>query len=230
MLAHAGTLEDMDLRSNVEASIRGTAATASLQLKVRVEHGVAIPEGIVRDLNQADEVVDLAARVKGIVDVDRSGLRLEFAAEGDAALATAVARVLSELPQYNTTPPKVEAAQGVVTLTGNISKASLRRELRKICGGIEGVTGLVDRLESPETADERIQRALDRIFGARAIPRFPGTVRAAVAGGVVTLEGFAPRLYDKRRAEDDARAVNGVRRVDNKVELGSANAVKVIHP
>ena len=46
----------------------------------------------------------------------------------------------------------------------------------------------------------------------------------------MTLEGFVPRLYDKRRAEGDAQAFNGVRRVDNRLELGSANAVKVIDP
>ena len=164
------------------------------------------------------------------MDVDRSRLRLEFPATGDAAVATAVARVLSELAQYNATPPKVEAVRGVVTLTGSIANASLRRELRKICGGIEGVTGVVDRLESPATADERIQRALDRVFGARAMPRFPGRVRAAVADGVVTLQGSVPRLYDKTRAEGEAQAFNGVRRVDNRLELGSANAVKVINP
>ena len=169
MLAHAGTLDDMDLRSNVEASLRGTAATATLHLKIRVERGVAIPEGLVRDLNQADEVVDLAAKVRGIVDVDRSGLRLEFPATGDAALAAAVARVLFELPQYSATPPKVEAVQGVVTLTGSISNASLRRELRKICGGIEGVTASRrpprvtgdGRREDPTGARSRVRRPSD---------------------------------------------------------------------
>lgn len=220
----------MELRSNVETSIRGTAQTASLHLKIRVERGIAFPEGVVRDLNQADEVVDLAAMVKGIRDVDRSALRLEFAGSGDEALATRISHALSELPQYASSPPRVQVERGVVTLTGVIANASGRRELRKFCGGIEGVTDVVDLLESPATADERIQRALDRVFSARAVPRFPGNVRAAVKGGIVTFEGFVPRLHDKRLAERDAWAFNGVRRVDNGLELGSANAIKVIDP
>lgn len=230
MLAHAGTLDDMELRSNVEASIRGTAQTASLHLKIRVERGVAIPEGVVRDLNQIDEIVDLAAKVKGIVGVDRSGLRMEFAGAGDEALGARISRFLLEMPQYASSPPQVSAERGVVTLTGTIANASWRRELRRLCGGIEGVSEVVDQLVAPATPDEKIRRALDRVFSARAVPRFPGTVRAAVKDGIVTLEGFVPRLYDKRRAEGDARAFNGVRLVDNRLELGSANTIKVIDP
>src|SRR6266850_2092130 len=72
LFAHAGTLEDMELRSNVETYIRGSARTANLHLKIAVEGGVAIPEGPVRDLNQADDIVDLASKVTGITAVDRS--------------------------------------------------------------------------------------------------------------------------------------------------------------
>jgi osmotically-inducible protein OsmY len=228
--ARAGTLDDMDLRSNVEASIRGTAQTASLHLKIRVESAVAIPEGVVHDLNQADEIVDLTAKVKGIQGVDRSGLRLEFAAAGDDALAARVSRTLFELPQYASSGMRVDAERGVVTLTGSITNASWRREVRKLCGAVDGVVDVVDRLESPATADDRIQRALDRVFSARAVPHFPGRVSAVVKDGVVTLEGLVPRLYDKRLAERDAWGFNGVRRVDDKLELGSTAAIRVIDP
>jgi osmotically-inducible protein OsmY len=228
--ARAGTLDDMDLRSNVEASIRGTAQTASLHLKIRVDNAVAIPEGVVRDLNQADEIADLASKVKGITDVDRSGLRLEFPASGDDALATRVSHTLLEMPQYAASAIRVTVEHGLVTLTGSITNASWRRELRKLCGGLEGVIDVVDRLESPPTADDRIQRALDRVFSVRAVPHFPGRVSAVVKDGVVTLQGLVPRLYDKRSAERDAWGFNGVRRVDNRLELGSTSAIRVIDP
>jgi osmotically-inducible protein OsmY len=230
VLADAGTLDDMELRSNVEASIRGTAQTAALHLKISVERAVAIPEGVVRDLNQADEVVELASKVKGVVDVDRSRLRLEFKGATDEALAARISQTVLELPQYAEAPPQVYVDLGVVTLTGTITSAAWRRELRKLCGGIEGVTEVVDNLESPKTADNRIQRALDRVFSPRATPRFPGKVRAVVKDGIVTFEGTVPRLHDKKTAERDAWSFNGVRRVDNRLELGSANAIKVVDP
>jgi osmotically-inducible protein OsmY len=226
----AGTLDDMELRSNVEMSIRGTAVTANLHLKIQVENRVAIPEGIVRDLNQADEVADLAAKVKGIAAVDRSRLRMEFTGPSDDALASHVGRTLFQLPKYASSSMKVAVEQGVVTLTGQIQNAAWRGEIRKLCGAIEGVVDVVDRIETPETPDDRIQKALNSVFAARVVPRFPGHVRAVVKDGVVTLEGRVPRLFDKQAAEHDARGINGVHRVHNGLELGSAGAIQVINP
>jgi osmotically-inducible protein OsmY len=220
----------MELRSNVEGSIRGAAQTANLHLKISVESGVAIPEGVVRDLNQADDVVELAAKVRGITGVDRSRLRLEFTAQGDVELASLVTRSLSEYPRYASSSMKIAVERGVVTLGGEIGNAAWRGELRRLCGGIEGVVDVADRLESPQTPDEKIQKALDGVFGIRVLPRFPGAVRAAAKDGVVTLEGRVPRLFDKELAEHDARGINGVRRVDNRLELRSGTAIQVIYP
>jgi len=220
----------MDLRSNVETAIRGTAQTAHLHLKIQVENGVAIPAGDVHDLNEADEVADLAAKVKGITGVDRSRLRLEFVGPTDDELAARVGRTLFELPQYASSSMKIAVENGVVTLTGAITNAAWRGEIRRLCGAIEGVADVVDRLDTPETSDERIQKALDRVFGLRVVPRFPGHVRAVTKGGVVTLDGRVPRLYDKQAAEHDARGINGVHRVDNRLELGSSTAIRVIDP
>ena len=108
----------MELRSNVEASIRGTASTANLHLKIQVDDHVAIPDGPVRDLNQADDVADLAARVKGIVGIDRSRLRLEFPSSGDDELASRVSRKLFSEPKFAASSMKININDGVVTLTG----------------------------------------------------------------------------------------------------------------
>ena len=230
LIVRAGTLDDMDLRSNVETSIRGTAQTAQLHLKIQVENGIAIPEGVVRDLNQADEVADLAAKVKGIAGVDRSRLRLEFPASSDDELTSRVSRKLFSEPKFAASSMRVSVENRVVTLTGAMKNAAWRGEIHRLCGGIEGVVDVVDRLDTPETPDEKIQKVLDGIFGVRVVPRFPGYVRAEVNNGVVTLQGYAPRLYDKQEAEHDARGINGVRRVDNRLELRSATAIRVVNP
>jgi osmotically-inducible protein OsmY len=229
-LAGAGTLDDMELRSNVETSIRGAAQTANLHLKIQVEDGIAIPEGVVHDLNQADDVADLAAKVRGITGVDRSRIRLEFAARSDDELAARVNRTLFEVPKYASSSMKIAVEKGVVTLTGAIKNAAWRGDIRRLCGGIEGVVDVLDRLETPETPDDRIQKALDNVFGVRVLPRFPGYVRAVSQAGVVTLDGRVPRLYDKQSAEQVAQGINGVHRVDNRLELRSGTAIQVIHP
>lgn len=230
VLAHAGALDDMELRSNVEASIRGSAETANLHLKIVVTEHVAIPEGIVRNLNQADDVAALASKVKGITDVDRSRLRLEFNAPNDDELASRVGRALFALPRYGPSSLTIAVEHGVVTLAGTIKNAAWRGEIRRVCGGIEGVAEVVDRIETPATPDEKIQKALESVFGVRVVPRFPGRVRAVAKDGVVSLEGRVPRLHDKRVAEHDAWGINGVRRVDNRLELGSGTAIRVIDP
>jgi len=229
-LAGAGTLEDMDLRSNVEASIRGSAETANLHLKVGVVDGVVIPQGVVRNLNQADDVVELASKIKGVTAVDRSGMRLEYSGPSDEAIADGVARTIFEVPKYASSSIRVAAAAGVVTLTGTIKNAAWRTELHRICGGIDGVQGVSDLLETPETPPDRIQKALDAVFGPRVLPRFPGKVSATAEGGTVTLEGRVPRLYDRDVAGRHAWGINGVRRVDNRLELGSGTVIRVIDP
>lgn len=230
LTASASTLDDMELRSNVETSIRGTAQTANLHLKITVDNGVAIPEGVVRDLNQADDVCELAAKVKGITGIDRSKLRPEFPASGDDDLASRVSRTLFSEPKFASSSMRVAVADNVVTLTGKIKNAAWRGEIRRLCGGIQGVVDVVDQLQTPETPDAKIQKVLESIFGVRVVPRFPGYVAAVSKDGVVTLEGHVPRLYDKQAAEFDARGINGVRTIENRLEVRSATAIRVIHP
>src|SRR5262245_54898330 len=126
LAAHAGTLEDMDLRRNVEMAIRGSAPTANLHLKVEVVDGVVIPEGIVRDLLQADAVVDGASSIKGVRAVERSKLRYEFEAPPDAAIAGRIIRTILEVAHFATSSIRVDVQGGVVTLEGSIARASYR--------------------------------------------------------------------------------------------------------
>jgi osmotically-inducible protein OsmY len=228
--AQAGTLDDMSLRSNVESSIRGNAQTAMLHLKVDVVDAVVTPSGRVRNLNQADDVVELASRIKGVKDVIRTQLLLEFEGPADALIAALIARQVLAIPKFAATDMRVNVVAGVVTLEGTLKNASWRTELRRLCGAIEGVTEVVDRLETPDTPDDRIQKVLDSVFGPRVKPPFPGRVNAQVLAGTVTLEGRVPRLSDRRAAARAAWGINGVRTVDNRLELGSGTSIEVIRP
>ena len=228
--ARAGTLDDMDLRSNVETGIRGTAGTATLHLKVSVNDAIASFEGRVRNLAQEDLVVDVASRVRGIRGVDRSGFVLEEGGAGNDALADAVARAILGVPELAASSIKVEANQGVVTLTGSIVSGAHRKMIRDVAGAIDGVADLVERLVTPAVPDEKIRRALELTFAPRATPRFPGRVEVEVDSGRVVLKGSVPSLYDKRVAERKTWEVNGVREVDNRVDLFSSSAIRVVHP
>jgi osmotically-inducible protein OsmY len=99
-----------------------------------------------------------------------------------------------------------------------------------VCGALDGVVDVADRLETPDTPDEKIQKALDHVFGARALPRFPGRVKASVKDGVVRFEGHVPRLFDKKLADHDALGINGVRRIDNQLVLDAGTTIQVVNP
>jgi osmotically-inducible protein OsmY len=228
--ARAGTLEDMDLRRNVEMAIRGSAPTANLHLKVEVVDGVVIPEGIVRDLIQADAVVDGAGSIKGIRAVDRSRLRFEDERPPDDAIAGRIIRKLYDVQSLASPAIRVDVAQGVVTLEGPIPKAAHRGDLRRLCGGIEGVVEVVDKLVSPEAPDAAIQKSLDGVFGRRAEPRFPGSVTAQVDHGAVVLSGRVPRLRDRDLAMRAAWALDGVRMVVDDLRIEAPARVSVVRP
>ena len=230
LAARAGTLEDMDLRRNVEMAIRGSAPTANLHLKVEVVDGVVIPEGIVHDLLQADAVVENAGSIKGVRAIERSKMRFESEAPPDAAIAGRIIRTISEVAHLATSSIRVDVRGGVVTLEGSISRASYRAELRKLCGATEGVTDVVDRLVSADAPDKAIQRSLDGVFGARVQPPFPGRVEALVSGGAVVLSGRVPRLRDRDAALRTAWSIDGVRLVVDNLRIEPTSHVSVVRP
>jgi osmotically-inducible protein OsmY len=228
--AAASTLGDMDLRDNVEIAVRGNATTATLHLKIDVDDAVARPQGRVRNLAQADKVVELASKVRGIRAVDRSGLVFEHGDVPDDAIASAALRAIDRAPNLAAADIRIAVKDGVVTLTGSIEHAGDRQQIRDLLGVLDGVRDLVDRLDSPEAPDGTIQKVLDRLFSPRATPPFPGAVRATVIEGVVTLEGHVPRLYDRRIAERYAWAIDGVRRVEDRLDLSDSGGIQVIRP
>lgn len=229
--ASAGALDDMELRSNVEAAIRGSGPTASLHLKVEVEDGVVRPIGLVKDLSQIDKVIELAGKVRGVKAVERGEMRLEFADDADATIASRVSRTLGETSGLSDAPIRAEVKYGVVTLEGTLKSASKRDDVRRLCATIEGVVEVVDRLASPERPDAAIQKALDAVFGARATPRFPGRISTEVDHGTVVVSGTVPRLFDRQEALRTAWSIDGVRGVVDDLALDShSSRIKVVSP
>jgi osmotically-inducible protein OsmY len=228
--AHAGTLEDMDLRRNVELAIRGSAPTANLHLKVEVHDGIVIPEGIVRDLLQADAVVESAGSIKGVRGVERSKLRYEYETPPDQVVAGRIIRTISEVQHLATSSIRVDVQHGVVTLEGSIARATYRAELRKLCGGVDGVTEVVDKLVTAEAPDMTIQKSLDGVFGRRVQPPFPGEVDALVDHGAVVLSGRVSRLKDRDLALRSAWAIDGVRLVVDDLRVEPKSHVSLVQP
>lgn len=230
LAARAGTLEDMDLRRNVELAIRGSVPTANLHLKVEVKDGIVVPEGIVHDLLQADAVVESAGTIKGVRSVDRSRLRFDYDTPPDEAIAGRIIRTIAEVQHLATSSIRLDVQKGVVTLEGEIARAAYRGELRRMCGSVEGVVEVVDRLLSPEAPDASIRRSLDGVFGKRVQPRFAGSVETQVDHGAVVLSGRVPRLRDRDLAIRTAWSIDGVRIVVDDLSIEAVSHVNVVRP
>ena len=121
---------------------------------------------------------------------------------------------------YSVTP------DGTVTLTGQVSRPTLKSDAENVVKKIEGVEKVVNNIEvlPVSSVDDRIRRATYRaIYGntvlnqyaLRAVP----PIHIIVNRGHVTLEGVVARQMDKQVAEIQAKSVSGVFSVTNNLRV-----------
>jgi hyperosmotically inducible protein len=115
---------------------------------------------------------------------------------------------------------------GVVTLYGQVSRPTLKKDAARVVERVAGVDQVVNRIEVLPLSnfDDRI-----RIAVYRAIYRQPGLDRLSlqavppihiiVKNGNVTLEGVAPNKGDATRAFIVANGVPGVFSVKNNLRI-----------
>jgi BON domain-containing protein len=119
-----------------------------------------------------------------------------------------------------------EYEDGVVTLYGQVSRPTLKKDAARVVEGVTGVDQVVNKIEVLPLSnfDDRIRLAV-----YRAIYRQPGIDRLSfqavppihiiVKNGNVTLEGVAPNKGDATRAFIAANGVPGVFSVKNNLRV-----------
>jgi hyperosmotically inducible protein len=116
--------------------------------------------------------------------------------------------------------------EGVVTLYGQVSRPTLKKDAARVVERVTGVDQVINRIEvlPLSSFDNRI-----RVAVYRAIYRQPGIDRLSlqavppihiiVKNGNVTLEGVAPNKGDATRAFIAANGVPGVFSVKNNLRI-----------
>jgi hyperosmotically inducible periplasmic protein len=116
--------------------------------------------------------------------------------------------------------------EGVVTLYGQVSRPTLKKDAARVVERVTGVDQVINRIEVLPLSnfDDRI-----RVAVYRAIYRQPGLDRLSlqavppihiiVKNGNVTLEGVAPNKGDATRAFIAANGVPGVFSVKNNLRI-----------
>ena len=210
--------KDRDLEFTAERAVRGIPALLGTRLDVSVTGGTATVEGTVRTLRKKWDALEAIAKVRGIIAIDDQ-IRIDSKGYPDDRVASGVRRRLDDVPAIRSAGVQTSVDAGVVTLSGTVTDARLRFRARDAAASADGVVGVIDRIESSPDEDEKIERGVGGIIGPRAVTGIPGLVQIAVVEGVVTLTGNVPTLYARIQAERLAFGVNGVRAVQNLLEV-----------
>lgn len=151
-------------------------------------------------------------------------------ASANARIAQEVHHELLMLPYYGVFD-HLEfniSSDGKVTLSGEVTRPTLKSDAGNVVKGIEGVTGVDNRIEVLPLSgmDDRIRFAVFRAvygqsslnqYALRAVP----TIHIIVENGHVTLEGAVARQSDKDIANIAASGVSGVFSVTNNLRVDS---------
>ena len=150
-------------------------------------------------------------------------------AEDNARTVTKIRKELVTLPFYGVFDNLAfKYEEGVVTLYGQVSRPSLKKDAARVVERVTGVDQVINNVEVLPLSgfDNRIRLAV-----YRAIYRQPGLDRLSiqavppihiiVKNGNVTLEGVAPNKGDATRAFIAANGVSGVFSVKNNLRIES---------
>jgi len=148
-------------------------------------------------------------------------------AANDANTVRKIRKELVKLPFYGVFDNLAfKYEEGVVTLYGQVSRPTLKKDAARVVERLAGVDQVVNKIEVLPLSnfDDRI-----RVAVYRAIYRQPGLDRLSiqavppihiiVKNGNVTLEGVAPNKGDATRALIAANGVPGVFSVKNNLRI-----------
>jgi hyperosmotically inducible protein len=120
-----------------------------------------------------------------------------------------------------------EVEGGNVTLSGQVTRPTLKDDAERVVKNIEGVEKVVNKIEvlplSPQ--DDRIRLAVYRaIYGHEPLDRYAlravPPIHIIVKNGNVTLEGAVGNASDRTLANVQAQGVPGVFSVTNHLAVG----------
>jgi osmotically-inducible protein OsmY len=141
--------------------------------------------------------------------------------EGDGRVQRAVLDELAWTPGLPAAALGVGVRDGVVTVSGDLDDVPQYLAAKRAVLRVAGVRALVDDLwvrPARSRPDADLAASVrDALRWRTEVPS--DAVQATVRNGFVTLTGRVPWEYQRRAAQEAAEHVDGVRRVDNDVEL-----------
>ena len=209
---------DAEIEHNAELLLKGDVELGHLPIRISVENGKAVLEGKVRLLHHAWRAREIVARAKGLTSIE-SRIEVDAGGRTAEAIAQEIQRKLQDQVGLASSPLEVKVDGGKAILTGTVKDARKRFIARDAAAETPGILDVEDRIESATASDEQLTNDVKKVLGPTSYDRIRGDIRPSVKDGIVTLEGKVARLSARFEAEHLVLGINGVRGVENKLEV-----------
>jgi len=244
--ASAADAPDAWITTKVKMALLVSEDVSATAVRVDTTDGKVTLHGTVSSADEKARAERAAQGVKGVHEV-RNLLqvvekpRQEAAAVADEALSAEVQKRLAADPALRDSKIGVKSVnRGVVLLDGDARTLSAHLEALEVARAVPGVKRVASEIKSPDTlADDEIWRdaksdpkttagsaaqdawittaAKVRLIANAATPA--RDINVDTLGGVVTLFGTVPTEAARRAAETEVRKVDGVKSVENDLQV-----------
>jgi len=242
----AADAPDAWITTKVKMALLVSEDVSATAVRVDTTDGKVTLHGTVSSADEKARAERAAQGVKGVHEV-RNLLqvvekpRQEAAAVADEALSAEVQKRLAADPALRDSKIGVKSVnRGVVLLDGDARTLSAHLEALEVARAVPGVKRVASEIKSPDTlADDEIWRdaksdpkttagsaaqdawittaAKVRLIANAATPA--RDINVDTLGGVVTLFGTVPTEAARRAAETEVRKVDGVKSVENDLQV-----------
>ncbi|NLP19004.1 MAG: BON domain-containing protein [Firmicutes bacterium] len=208
-VAQGDTVNDAELKKAIDAAIQKEERLEDVVVKV--QKGIVHLQGKALTLADEDLARNLAARVKGVVDVTSSldvatGHPIE-----DSAITQMAADALFAAGQVNKYAVSIQTKRGVVYLTGWVETAAMKEEATGIISGVEGVRRVLNNLlveEEQSEGDVYLTNIIRQVI-TQGLNLSLKDIRVFVLNGWVYLGGQVDTIDQREALEDVIRQIDG---------------------
>jgi hyperosmotically inducible protein len=210
------------LSAQNEIDSLGSTAGGDYNIGVdRVENGVVYLKGKSSSVGPIDAVAAAASKAHGARDIV-SEVKIETARPaGDIDITNHVEQALSEEPTIHVEFIDVQVKDGKVLLSGNvktIKQKSLATAIARQVPGVVGVKNILSTDIEPNDIDKVLeQQTIEALESAKIDMR---DMNVSVLDGVTFLDGLVYSISQKEHAFEIAKAVQGIRIVQDNLAIG----------